>query len=128
MPGNTGKFHRLIPRFGIFRPTLLCYTDAIRSPSSTRGKANHLVFFFKVVEGLVPALQIRVYLTQFGGKCLIKSRKFKDCVTHNIIDIQAINNSRCFKIVECKTELLRSSFFPKQLLTGTIFFFFFFPL
>ena len=64
----------------------------------------------------MPALQICVYLTPFGGKHLIKSRKFKDCVTHNIIDSQATYNSRCFKTVECKTELLRSSFFPKTII------------
>ena len=54
----------------------------------------------------MPALQIHDYLTPVRGKRQIKSRQFKDCVTHNIIDSQATNNSRCFKTVQCKTELV----------------------
>ena len=57
-------------------------------PLQDRRKANRLVFFFKVVEGLVPALQTHDYLTPVHGKRQIKSRQFKDCDTHNIIDRQ----------------------------------------
>ena len=78
-----------------------------------RRKANRLVFFFKVVEGLVPALQIHDYLTPVRGKRQIKSRQLKDYVTHNIIDSQA---SGCFKTLQCKTELFRNSFFPKTII------------
>ena len=81
-----------------------------------RRKANRLAFFFKVVEGLVPALQIHDYLTPDRGKRQFKTRQFKDCVTHNIIDSQTTNNCRCFKIVQCKTELFRNSFFPKTII------------
>ena len=53
-------------------------------------------------------------LTPVRGIHQIKSRQFKDCVTHNIIDSQSTTNSRCFKNVQCKTELFRNSFFPQN--------------
>ena len=42
-------------------------------PLQDRRKANHLAFFYKVVEGLVPALQCHDYLTPVRGKRQIKS-------------------------------------------------------
>ena len=91
-------------------------SDLHLPPLRDRRKVNHLVFFFKVVEGLVPTLQIHNYLTSVRGKRQNKTRQFKDCDTHNIIDSQATNNSRCFKTVQCKTELSRNSFFPKTII------------
>ena len=78
-----------------------CVTQMLRDlhlpPLQDRRKANRLVLFFKVVEGLVPTLQTHDYLTPVRGKRQIKSRQFKDCDRHNIIDRQVTNNSRCFK-------------------------------
>ena len=91
-------------------------SDLYLPPLGDRRKENCLIFFFKVVEGLVPALQTHDYLTPVRGKRQIKSRQFKDCVTHNIIDSQATYNSRCFKTVQCKTELFKNSFFPKTII------------
>ena len=88
-------------------------TDLHLAPLQDRRKANHLVFFFKVVEGLVPALQTHDYLTPVCGKRQIKSRQLKDCDTHNIIDRQVTNNSRCFKTVQCNSELLKKHSFSK---------------
>ena len=97
-----------------------CVTQMISDnhlpPLRDRRKANRLIFFFKVVEGLVPALPTHDYLTPVRGKRQIKSSQFKDCVTHNIIDSQATNNSRCFKTVQCNIELFRNSFFPKTII------------
>ena len=62
-----------------FKESWLCYTDAIRSPSSTspRHKVGKLLgIHFKVVEGLVPALQIHDYLTPVRSKHQIKSGQF----------------------------------------------------
>ena len=64
----------------------------------------------------MPALPTHDYLTPVRGKRQIKSSQFKDCVTHNIIDSQATNNSRCFKTVQCNIELFRNSFFPKTII------------
>ena len=64
----------------------------------------------------MPAQQTHDYLTPVRGKRQIKSRQFKDCVTHNIIDSQATNNSRCFETVQRKTDFFRNSFFPKTII------------
>ena len=56
----------------------------------------------------MPALQTHDYLTPVRGKRQIKSRQFKDCEMHNIIDRQVTNNSRCFKTVQCKSELFKT--------------------
>ena len=87
-------------------------SDLHLPPLRDRRKANR----FKVVEGLVPALQTHDYLTPVCDKRQIKSRQFKDCVTNNVINSQASNNSRCFKTVQCKAELFRNSFFPKTII------------
>ena len=62
-------------------------------PLQDRRKTNRLTFFFKVVEGLVPAMQSHGFLTPVRGKRLIKSKQYTDCVTSNIIDKQSTNNS-----------------------------------
>ena len=67
-------------------------------PLQDRRKANRLTFFFKVVEGLVPAMQSHDFLTPVRGKRLIKSKQYTDCVTSNIIDKQSTNNSKCFNL------------------------------
>ena len=85
-------------------------------PLQDRRKADRLTFFFKVVEGLVPAMQSHDFLTLVRGKRLIKSKQYTDCVTSNIIDIQSTNNSKCFKNAQCKTEIYKNSFFPRTII------------
>ena len=60
-------------------------------PLQDRRKANRLTYFFKVVEGLVPAMQSHDFLTPVWMKRLIKSKQYTDCVTSNIIDKQSTN-------------------------------------
>ena len=81
-----------------------------------RRKANRLVFFYKVVEGQVPALPCHDYLTQIRNKRQIKSKQFTDCITQNIIDKQATYNSKCFKPIQCNSVLFRNSFFPRTVI------------
>ena len=86
-------------------------------PLQDRRKANRLSFFFKMVEGLVPAMQSHDFFTPVRGKRLIKSKQYTDCVTSNIIDKQSTNNSKCcFKTVQCKTEIHKNSFFPRTII------------
>ena len=82
-------------------------------PLQDRRKANRLTFFYKVVEGLVPAMQSHDFLTPIRGKRHIKSKQHTDCVTSNIIDKQSTNNSKCFKIIQCNSETYKNSFFPR---------------
>ena len=81
-----------------------------------RRKANRLVFFYKVVEGQVPALTCHDYLTQIRNKRQIKSKQFTDCITQNIIDKQSTNNSKCFKPIQCNSVLFRNSLFPRTVI------------
>ncbi|MCG7877120.1 MAG: reverse transcriptase family protein, partial [Candidatus Thiodiazotropha taylori] len=59
-----------------------------------RRKTNRLIFFYKVVEGLVPALQCHDILTPVRGKRQIKTRQYTDFVTSNIFESQSTNNSK----------------------------------
>ena len=81
-----------------------------------RRKANTLVFFYKVVEGQVPALPFQDYLTPLRNKCQIKSKKFTDFVSSNIVVNQSTNNSKCFKPIQCNSNSFWSSFFSKTLI------------
>ena len=81
-----------------------------------RRKANRLVFFYKVVGGQVPALPCHEYLTPIRNKRQIRSKQFTDCVSSNSIDNQSTNNSKCFKPIQCRSELFRNSFFPKTVI------------
>ena len=89
-------------------------TELRLPPLQDRRKANRLMFFYKVVEGLVPAQQCHDYLTPVLGECQIKSKHFTDCISKNIIDRQSTNNSKCFKTEQCNTKLFKNSFFPKD--------------
>ena len=81
-----------------------------------RRKANRLVFFYKVVGGQVPALPCHEYLTPIRNKRQIKSKQFTDCVSSNPIDNQSTNNSKCFKPIQCQSDLFRNSFFSKTVI------------
>ena len=77
---------------------------------------NRIVFFYKVVEGLVPALQCHDILTHVRGKRQIKIRQYKDCVISNIDERQSTNKTKCFKSVQCNSEIVRNLFFPKTVI------------
>ena len=91
-------------------------TELRLPPLQDRRKANRLVFFYNVVEGLVLALQCHDYLTPVRGKRQIKSKQFTDCISKNIIDKQSMNNCKCFKTVQCNTELYKYFFFPRTII------------
>ena len=91
-------------------------TELLLPPLQNRRKANCLALFYKVVEELVPALQCHDYLAPVRGKRQIKSKQFTDCISKNIIDRQSTSNSKCFKTVQCNTELFKNSFFPRTII------------
>ena len=79
-----------------------------------RRKANRLVFFYKVVEGKVPALLCHDYLTPVRNKRLIRFKKLSDCVSSNIIERQCTNNSRCFQTIQYHSELYKKILLSKH--------------
>ena len=69
---------------------------------------------FKVVEGLVPAMPAdQFFIAKSKSKRQIKSRKFKDCVSKNIIDKSANNNTRPYIVPSSATDQYRHSYFVK---------------
>ena len=91
-----------------------------------RRSFNRLVFMYKVVEGLVPAIPVDDFLKQQKPKRHIRPRKYSDHISKNIVDRHSVNNNRCFVIENCKTEQLKQSFFVRtvvewnQLDTGVV--------
>ena len=82
-----------------------------------RRKTNRLTFFYKVVEGLVPAMPCHDFLTPVRkSKRNIKPKTFIDCETTNIIDRQCMNNNKCFKPIQCNTDIYKHSYFPRTLI------------
>ena len=80
-----------------------------------RRSVNRLVFMYKVVEGLVPAIPADEFLKPKKPKRQIRSRKYTDYITKNLVDRHSVNNDRCFEIENCNTEQLRQSFFVKTI-------------
>ena len=79
-----------------------------------RRSSCRLVFLFKVVEGLVPAISPDEFLKPQKSKRQIKPKKFTGYKSTNIIEKHSLNNDRGFIIEQCKREQLNNSFFHKN--------------
>ena len=76
-------------------------------------KQQRLFFFYKVVEGLVPAMPVEQFLKCLpASKRQIRPTKFRDFTAENIIliDRQATLNSRPFLVPHSNTEQHKNSF------------------
>lgn len=82
----------------------------------TRRKNQKLVFLYKVVEGLIPAILPEDFLTSCKTSRRIKPKKFYDCETTNVVDKLARNNSKCFVIPNSKTAQFKNSYFVDTLI------------
>ena len=78
-----------------------------------RRRTIRLVLLFKVVSGLVPAIDITQYLTPQRSRRRVKPAIYKDYVVLNLIDKQVVNNSKCFKVPTGNTEQFNNSFFVR---------------
>ena len=94
-----------------------CVTNMLASlelPSlEHRRKINKLIFMYKVVEGLVPAIPPEKFLKPAKQRRQIKPKHHKDCDTKNILERHIVNNDRGFTVKTCKTKQLEQSFFVK---------------
>ena len=98
-----------------------CITNMLKDqnlpPLQDRRKANRLVFFYKVVEGLVPALPCYDYLTTVrANKRRVKARTFSDYNSDNIVEKQTINNYKCFNNIQRERSQYKNSFFPRTII------------
>lgn len=81
-----------------------------------RRKQLRLTFMYKVVEGLVPAINIREYLSPQGNRRSIRTRKYKDYISDNIVERSVCNNSKCYKPVFANTLNFKNSFFVRTVI------------
>eukprot|EP00745_Piridium_sociabile_P009324 TRINITY_DN16486_c0_g1_i8.p1 TRINITY_DN16486_c0_g1~~TRINITY_DN16486_c0_g1_i8.p1 ORF type:complete len:256 (-),score=44.82 TRINITY_DN16486_c0_g1_i8:150-917(-) len=82
-----------------------------------RREQLRLTFFYKVVEGLVPAIPPHQFLTpQRAGRMIRPRRNDTDYVTNNPVENYIRNNDRCFSAPRCNTEQYRKSFFPRTII------------
>ena len=78
-----------------------------------RRSFNRLVFFYKVVKGLVPPIPPEKFLQPTRQKRQIRAKTYTNFATSNIIDSQVTNKNRSDKVDQCKTEQYRNSFFVR---------------
>ena len=77
-----------------------------------RRKQLRLVYFYKIVEGLVPAIPCEKFLVREKTGRQIRSTQSKDFITKNPVENYVRNNNKSFKIKPCTvTEQYTNSFF-----------------
>ena len=80
---------------------------------ATRRQQQRLIFFYKVVEGQIPAIPSEDFVKFNKPKRLIRAKTYSDCETTNIVQSSVRNNSRSVVIPNCKTDQYRHSFFVR---------------
>ena len=94
-----------------------CVTGMLQSLElsslENRRSSNRLIYMYKVVEGLVPAIPPNEFLKPTRQKRQVKAKYFESCETENILDRHISNNNRSFIVEHCKTEQLKHSFFVR---------------
>ena len=73
-------------------------------------------FLFKVVEGLVPAINPEEYLKPQKQKRRIKPRTYENFKSVNIVEKHSVNHDRGYEIEQCHSEQLKNSFFIKTVI------------
>ena len=81
-----------------------------------RRTAQRLIFMFKVVEGVVPAISPSDFVTKTRPKRLLKSRQYSDFISQNIVENSVINNSKDLVYQRANNEPYKNSFFIKTVL------------
>jgi hypothetical protein len=84
-----------------------------------RRTSQKLIFLYKVVEGLVPAIEPDDYLKKARPKRSITAKKFENYQATNIVEKQVKNNTKCFDIPSSITHQFSNSDLVQKL-TGTI--------
>ena len=74
---------------------------------------NKLVFFYKIANGLLPAIQPDDLLTPSINKRKIKPKNFTMYQSQNIVEKSVRNNSKCYQTKNGKTDQYKHSFFIK---------------
>lgn len=80
-------------------------------PLQEHRRANRLIFLFKVIEGLVPAIPPEDFLKPAKPKRQIKPKTYSGFITTNVVDRHIVKNDRGYEVEQCKTEQLKNFFF-----------------
>ena len=77
-----------------------------------------MTFLYKITAGKIPAIPADEFLVHQKPKRAIRVKQFPGCEATNIIEKQARNNSKCFKVeISAKdTNQYRNSFFVRTLI------------
>ncbi|MCP3851690.1 MAG: hypothetical protein GY694_15840 [Gammaproteobacteria bacterium] len=91
--------------------------EDLQLPSLQLRRRNlRLQFFFKIANGLLPAIAPDQYLVPIVNKRKIKPKSFDNCISKNIVTKFQNQNSRSFKIPDYKgTEQYKNSFFVRTI-------------
>ena len=84
-------------------------------PLKERRYQNRLIFLYKIIEGLIPAIPPEQYLTPRRPGRNIRSTSFSDFVASNIVHQYACNNQRGFQVPAAKHDQYKSSFFCRTI-------------
>ena len=82
----------------------------------TRRRHQRLMFFYKVVEGQLPAIPPHEYISHQKPKRHIRARTLQDCETTNIVNSQVRNNTRAVVVEHSNTEQYRNSLFIRTVI------------
>ena len=81
-------------------------------------KQLNLTFFYKIVEGLVPAMPPHQFLEpeRANKRPIRATTKFKDFITSNVVEKHQTLNSRPYKTISTRTDQFKNSFFPRTVI------------
>ena len=65
---------------------------------------SRLVMMYKIVRGMVPAINADEVSIPIRNKRQIKPKSHQDCYLSNIISKYALNNSECYKVPASNTD------------------------
>ena len=77
----------------------------------SRRQKQRLSFFYKVVEGQVPAMPPDLFVKYQKSKRQIRARKIDNCIINNIVTSSVRSNSKCIVIPPSRTDQYKHSFF-----------------
>ena len=85
-----------------------------------RRTSQKRIFLYKVVEGLVPAIDLDDFLKSARPRRTITAKTFENYQATNIVEKQVRNNTRCFAFPPVKLSNIQTHSLCPQLLTNTI--------
>ena len=77
----------------------------------SRRQKQRMIFFYKVVEGQVPAMPPDLFVKYQKSKRQIRAKQIDNCIANNIVTSSVRNNSKCIVIPPSRADQYKHSFF-----------------